>query len=127
MYNIEVNNEYRNEFNDDFFPMYYYKVTCDGDSIVKETDWDYGFASVATATAFMEAYFPGEQFSITIKAIHYYLYDVIRLGEYDDECTGQVNLTQAAESCWRQFPSLCENDVRPFEIAYEVAEKLGKL
>jgi hypothetical protein len=64
---------------------------------------------------------------VTDKAIRYYLYDVTRLGEYDDPYTGEVNLTQAAESCWGQFPSLCEDDERPFEIAYEVAEKLGKL
>lgn len=63
---------------------------------------------------------------ITDKAIKYYLYDIIRLGEYDDPYTGEVNLTQAAESCWSRFPTLCECDERPFEIAYEVAESLGK-
>lgn len=61
----------------------------------------------------------------TDTAIRFYLYDVIRLGEYDDPYTGEVNLTEAAESCFAEF-DIPDNDERPYEIAYEVAERLGK-
>jgi len=62
----------------------------------------------------------------TTKAIEWYLYDVIRLGEFDDPATGEVNLTGAAESCFGVF-DIKEDDERPYEIAFKVAEKLGKL
>ncbi len=62
----------------------------------------------------------------TDEAIKWYLYDVIRLGEYDDVYTGEVNLTEAAESCFVEF-DIPDNDERPYEIAYTVAKSLGKL
>lgn len=62
----------------------------------------------------------------TNEAIKWYLYDVIRLGEYDDPRTGEVDLTSAAESCFVEF-DIADNDERPYEIAFEVAEKLGKV
>ena len=64
MYSIEVNNEYRNEYGEDYFPMHYYKVTYCG-YLVQETDWTYGFADAKMASSFMEAYHPGEPFTIT--------------------------------------------------------------
>lgn len=62
----------------------------------------------------------------TNEAIEWYLYDVIRLGEFDDPHTGEVNLTSAAKSCFVEF-DIKDNDERPYEIAFEVAEKLGKV
>ncbi len=62
----------------------------------------------------------------TKQAIKRYLYDVIRNGEYDDPYTGEVNLTAAAESCFAAFPKLPNNSELPYEIAYEVAESLGR-
>lgn len=62
----------------------------------------------------------------TREALKRYLYDVIRKGEFDDPYTGEVNLTWAAESCLVEFPTLSPDSELPFEIAYEVAESLGK-
>ena len=62
----------------------------------------------------------------TDEAIKWYLYDVIRIGEYDDPYTGEVDLTAAAESCFVEF-DIPDNDERPYEIAFKVAEKLGKI
>lgn len=62
----------------------------------------------------------------TKQAIKWYLYDVIRKGEFDDPITGEVNLTAAAESCFAEFPKLPSDSELPYEIAYEVAESLGR-
>lgn len=63
----------------------------------------------------------------TDEAIKWYLYDEIRLGHFDDPHTGEVDLTSAAESCFVEFSDIPDNDERPYEIAFEVAEKLGKV
>ena len=63
---IEITNMYRNDgcgYSDDFCPMHYYKITSDCE-VIGETDWDYGFADAEMASAFMNAYHPGEQFTI---------------------------------------------------------------
>lgn len=62
----------------------------------------------------------------TREALKWYLYDVIRKGEFDDPYTGEVELTKAAESCFVEFPTLPSDSELPYEIAYEVAESLGK-
>lgn len=63
---IEIINMYKNDgwgYADDFCPMYYYKITSNGE-VISETDWDYGFADVTSASAYMEIYYPGKQFAI---------------------------------------------------------------
>lgn len=55
-----------------------------------------------------------------------YLFRVIGNGEFDDPYTGEVNLTEAAESCFAEFPTLPSDSELPYEIAYEVAESLGR-
>jgi hypothetical protein len=68
MYNIEITNMYRNDgmgYADDTFPMYYYKITCK-DVVVEETDWHYGFSDDDMASDYMNAYYPGEHFTITV-------------------------------------------------------------
>lgn len=62
----------------------------------------------------------------TREALKWYLYDVIRKGEFDDPCTGEVNLTEAVESCFEEFPTLPSDSELPYEVAYEVAENLGR-
>lgn len=62
----------------------------------------------------------------TNESIKWYLYDVIRNGEFDDPYTGEVDLTSAAESCFVEF-DIADNDERPYEIAFEVAKNLGKV
>lgn len=62
----------------------------------------------------------------TQEALKWYLYDAIRKGEFDDPCTGEVELTKAAESCFEEFPTLPSDSELPYEIAYEVAESLGR-
>lgn len=62
----------------------------------------------------------------TREALKWFLYDVIRKGEFDDPYTGEVNLTEAAESCFAEFPTLPSDSEMPYEIAYEVAEGLGR-
>lgn len=62
----------------------------------------------------------------TREALKWYLYDVIRKGEFDDPYTGEVELTKAAESCFAEFPTLPSDSELPYEIAYEVAESLGR-
>lgn len=64
--------------------------------------------------------------TLSKEALRWYLYDVIRKGEFDDPYTGEVELTKAAESCFEEFPTLPSDSELPYEIAYEVAEGLGR-
>ncbi len=65
MYTIEVNSEWRNsDYGWDGYPSFYYIVRNENGEIMIETDWEEGFTNEQFASRFMEANFPGIQFSV---------------------------------------------------------------
>lgn len=60
------------------------------------------------------------------ESVRRYLRRAISSGEFDDPYTGEVELTKAAESCFAEFPKLPSDSELPYELAYEIAESLGR-